>query len=267
MMISLGLVAIAVVGLILGAWAVSALPGADGSIAVASDPPAQPTPTDTPTSAPTVDPTPEPAETPVPSAEPTAQPTTEPTAEPTDVPLGEVADLCEIFFDLPCGLGAGRYAPSRFSPAFDIELGDGWSAATHTAGVVVLQCDEGLMTFMSGITVVDPDGAATAVRGRTRDLIEALVTMGGVAATEPAEVRIDRRRGLSIDVLPVDPERLALFANGESAFYLEPGRTTRVVALDTRDGTVMLAIEPADGSDLADILAIADVAAGTIRWR
>ena len=267
MMISLGLVAIAVVGLILGAWAVSALPGADGSIAVASDPPAQPTPTDTTTSAPTLDPTPEPTETLTATPETTAEPTTEPTAEPTDVPLGEVADLCEIFFDLPCGLGAGRYAPSRFSPAFDIELGDGWSAATHTAGVVVLQRDEGLMTFMSGITVVDPDGAATAVRGRTRDLIEALVTMGGVAATEPAEVRIDRRRGLSIDVLPVDPERLALFANGESAFYLEPGRTTRLVALDTRDGTVMLAIEPADGSDLADILAIADVAAGTIRWR
>ena len=264
---SLAIVAIAVIGLALGAWLVSALPGADGSLAFQTDPP-----TGDPTPDPSPEPTVEPSATvptalPTPSPEVTAQPTTEPTAVPTDVPLGEVADLCEIFFDLPCGLGAGRYAPSRFSPAFDIELGDGWSAATHTAGVVVLRRDEGLMTFMSGVTVVDPDGAATAVRGRTRDLIEALVTMGGVAATEPSEVRIDRRRGLSIDVLPVDPERLALFANGESAFYLEPGRTTRVVALDTRDGTVMLAIEPADGSDLGDILAIADVAAGTIRWR
>ena len=266
MMFSLAIVAIAVVGLALGAWLVSALPGADGSRAFQTD-----SPTLDPTPEPTLDPTPEPTSeptvTPTPSPEDTAQPTTEPTAEPTDVPVGEVADLCEIFFDLPCGLGAGTYGPSRFSPAFDIEIGDGWSAASHATGVVVLQRDEGLMTFMSGITVVDPDGAATTVRDRTRDLIEALVTMDGVAATEPAEVRIDRRRGLSIDVATVDPERLAMFANGESAFYLEPGRTTRLVALDTRDGTLLLAIEPADGSDLGDILATADVAAGTIRWR
>ena len=271
LMSSLAIVAIAVVGLALGAWAVSALPGADGSLAFQSDPPTQPEPTDTPTSTPTVDPTPEPTApltaTLTATPDTTAEPTTEPTPEPTDVPLGEVADLCEIFFDLPCGLGAGRYGPSRFSPAFDIEIGDGWSADSHTAGVVVLRRHEGLMTFMGGITVVDPDGAATAVRDRTRDLIEALVTMGGVAATEPAEVRIDRRRGLSIDVAPIDPERLALFTNGESAFYLEPGRTTRLVALDARDGTLMLVIEPNEGLGLGDILATADVAAGTIRWR
>ena len=264
---SLAIVAIAVIGLALGAWAVSALPGADGSLAFQSDPPiVEPTPE--PTVEPTPEPTaPEPTAEPTPTPDATAEPTAEPTAQPTDVPLGEVADLCEIFFDLPCRLGAGTYGPSRFSPAFDIEIGDGWSAASHATGVVVLRRDEGLMTFMSGITVVDPDGAATTVRDRTRDLIEALVTMDGVAATEPAEVRIDRRRGLSIDVATVDPERLAMFANGESAFYLEPGRTTRLVALDTRDGTLLLAIEPADGSDLGDILATADVAAGTIRWR
>ena len=264
---SLAIVAIAVVGLALGAWLVSALPGSDGSMAFQTDPPTvDPTPDPTPEPT-TPEPTAEATAPPTPSPEITAEPTTEPSAEPTDVPLGEVADLCEIFFDLPCGLGAGRYEPSRFSPAFEIELGDGWSAATHASGVVVLQRAEGLMTFMSGITVVDPDGAATAVRDRTRDLIEALVTMDGVAATEPAEVRIDRRRGLSIDVATVDPARLAMFANGGSAFYLEPGRTTRLVALDTRDGTLMLAIEPADGSELVDILASADVAAGAIRWR
>lgn len=260
---SLAIVAIAVIGLALGAWLVSALPGADGSLAFQTDPPTgDPTPERTVEPSATV-----PTALPTPSPETTAEPTAEPAAVPTDVPLGEVADLCEIFFDQPCGLGAGRYGPSRFSPAFDIELGDGWSAASHATGVVVLQRSEGLMTFMSGITVVDPDGAATAVRDRTRDLIEALVTMDGVAATEPAEVRIDRRRGLSIDVATVDPARLALLANGESAFYLEPGRTTRLVALDTRDGTLLLAIEPADGSDLGEILATADQAAGTIRWR
>ncbi|MEO6207586.1 MAG: protein kinase [Candidatus Limnocylindrales bacterium] len=263
---SLAIVAIAMIGLALGAWLVSALPGSDGSIAFQTD-----QPTLDPTPGPTLDPTPEPTPSPSPSPEVTAQPTTaptaEPSAEPTPVPLGEVADLCEIFFDLPCGLGAGRYGPSRFSPAFDIELGSGWSAVSHEAGIVVLQRDEGLMTFMSGIAIVDPEGAATAVRDRSRNLIEALVTMDGVAATEPADVRIDGRRGLSIDVATVDPVRLAVFANGESTFYLEPGRTTRLVALDTRDGMLMLAIEPADGSGLDDILATADIAAGAMRWR
>ena len=73
-----------------------------------------------------------PSPTPEPTPEPTRRPTPIPTEEPTALPAGDVADLCEIFFDIPCGLGAGRYAPSRFSPAFDIELGDGWSNATHS---------------------------------------------------------------------------------------------------------------------------------------
>ena len=81
---------------------------------------------------------------------PTPSPSPAPTEEPTSLPPGDVADLCEIFFDIPCGLGAGRYAPARFSPAFDIELGDGWSNAAHTADTVALTRDEGRMTFASG---------------------------------------------------------------------------------------------------------------------
>ena len=260
------IVAIAVIGVVAGALAVSVLPGADGSAALQTDPLGELGPTDTPTPEPTVEPTAEP--TAALSSEPaTAEPTTEPTTEPTDVPQGEVADLCETFFDVPCGLGAGRYAPSRFGPAFDIELGDGWSNAAHAASSVVLRRDEGLMSFMSGITIVDPDGAAITIRDRARDVIEALVTVDGVASTEPADVRIDRRRGLSVDLSPVNQDRLALFTNGTDSFYLEPSRTTRVVAIDTRDGTVILVIEPGDGFDLRDILDRADPAAGSIRWR
>ncbi|MEO5885776.1 MAG: hypothetical protein ABIQ58_09710, partial [Candidatus Limnocylindrales bacterium] len=83
----------------------------------------------------------------------------------------------------------------------------------------------------------------------------------------PADVRIDRRKGLSVDVSPVDGRRLALFANGASTFFLEPGRTTRIVAIDVRGETLLLVIEPGADADLRAILETADPAAGTIRWR
>ncbi|MGK2852452.1 MAG: PT domain-containing protein, partial [Candidatus Limnocylindrales bacterium] len=205
--------------------------------------------------------------TPEPTAAPTPEPSAEPSDTPTDVPAGEVADLCETFFDLPCSLGAGRYAPSRFSPAFDIELGDGWSTVAHQPDVVVLGRDEGLVTFLSGEIVIDPAGGSVTTRGRPRDIIEALVTLDGVSSTEPADIRIDQRRGVSIDVAPVGSSRIALLGTGGSAFYLEPDRTTRVLAVDVRGATLVMIIEPADGSDLRSIIETADPAAGTIRWR
>ena len=81
-------------------------------------------------------------------------------------------------------------------------------------------------------------------------------------------MRIDGRRGLSTDLAPSDNERVALFATDSSTFHLEPDRTTRIVVIDLPgDETVLLAIEPNDGSELRDILEIADPVAGTIRWR
>jgi hypothetical protein len=172
-----------------------------------------------------------------------------------------------MFFELPCGLGTGRYAPARFEPAFDIELGEGWSNAGHAADLVTLSRDEGLMTFAARIATVDPNGRATTPRDRARSLIEAIVVTDGVSATRPASVRIDGRKGLSVDIAPVGGSRVALFSTASTTFYLEPDRTTRVVAVDVRGSAVLLVIEPADGSDLAAILETADAAAGSIRWR
>ena len=111
---------LALLGIVGGALIVAALPGAARvqltpapSVAVV----AVTTPRATPTA--TARPTPKPS------------PSRSPTPAPTPLPAGEVADLCEIFFEIPCGLGAGRYAPSRFRPEFEIELGDGWSNAVH----------------------------------------------------------------------------------------------------------------------------------------
>ena len=206
-----------------------------------------------------------------PTVEPTTAPTPPPTAtpadEPTPLPAGDVADLCEIFFDIPCGLGAGRYAPSRFSPAFDIEIGDGWSNAAHQADTVALTREQGVMTFAGGILEVYPNGEAQEPRDRARDIIEAFIGTNGVSATRPANVRIDGRRGLSSDLTTIDSARVQLFATDGTTFYLEPDRTTRIVVMDLRKATILLAIEPHDGFELEDILETADAAAGTIRWR
>jgi hypothetical protein len=70
-----------------------------------------------------------------------------------------------------------------------------------------------------------------------------------------------------VDIAPVGGSRVALFSTASTTFYLEPDRTTRVVAVDVRGSVVLLVIEPADGSDLAAILETADAAAGSIRWR
>ncbi len=249
---------LALLGIAGGAMIVAALPG-DGVQPVASVEPSE-------AAVPTTTPEPTPSPTPSPSPTPERTPTLSPA--PTALPAGEVADLCEIFFDIPCALGAGRYAPSRFEPRFDIELGDGWSTAVHGEDIVALTRPEGTITFAGRIREVYPGGEADEPGQRPRDLIEAIMSTDGVTATDPADVRIDRRRGLSTDLAPSGSERVQLFATESSTFHLEPERTTRIVAIDLPgDDTILLVIEPNDGHELADILETADPAAGTIRWR
>jgi len=123
------------------------------------------------------------------------------------------------------------------------------------------------MTFASGLMEVYPAGETREPRNRARDLIEAFIATNGVSATSPATVRIDGRRGLSSDLATIDSARVQLFRTPGTTFYLEPDRTTRVVVMNLRKATILLAIEPSDGFELADILATADEAAATLRWR
>jgi eukaryotic-like serine/threonine-protein kinase len=248
---------LALLGIVGGAMIVAALPGAarlplapSASLADVATPTPRPTPRPTPT------------------ATPRSSPTPVPSIQPTAVPAGEVADLCEIFFDAPCGLGAGRYAPSRFRPPFEVELGDGWSNAAHREDVVALTRQEGTMTFAGKITEVYPKGRKVEPRSQARDIIDAFIETDGVGATNPASVRIGGRRGLSTDLAPQNDQRIALFATEGSVFNLEPNRTTRIVVVDLQGGgTALIAIEPGDGSELPAILETADPAAGTIDWR
>ncbi len=249
--------AVGVAAVVGGSLLLGALPsGGDAATAL-------PDPTDPVAVATPETPAPTSAETP----EPTVEATPEPTETPAPVPPGEVADLCEPFFDLPCGLGSGRYAPSRFGVPYDMEIGDGWSTMAHAEDVVAITREEGLMTFLTGVTTVDPDRDPKPAAETARGVIESIVVMDGVAASEPAAVTIDDRTGFSTDCSPIAGDRLALFATGGSTYYLEPARTTRIVALDTPRGVLILTIEPYDDSDLRGILDVADPVAGTMRWR
>ncbi len=254
---------LALLGVAGGAMAVAALPGI-------LDPETSPISSQAviATPEPTVEATPEPTPTPTPEPSPTLEPTPDPTPELTPLPDGEVADLCEVFFDIPCGLGAGRYAPSRFQPAFGIELGDGWSNASHREDIVVLTRPEGTVTFAGGLSEVYPGGEPDEPGSRPRDVMEAFIATDGVGATDTRNVRIDKRRGLSSDLAPIGSERVPLFSTQGSTYQLEPDRTTRMVVIDLPDDAlIVIAIEPHEGYELRDILDTADAAAGTITWR
>ncbi|HXS71399.1 MAG TPA: protein kinase [Patescibacteria group bacterium] len=253
---------LALIGIVGGAIAVAALAG--GSRTLDSGSPASEAAVETPTRTPK--PTPTPSPTPSPTPKPT--PSATPTPSPTPVAEGATADLCEIFFDIPCGLGAGRYAPSRFRPAFDIELGDGWSNAAHREDIVVLTRPEGTLTFAGGLRQVFPRGKPGEPSTHARDLMESFIATDGVGATKPKGIRIDRRRAYSSDLQPVGRTRVPLFSTDGSTFNLEPDRTTRIVVVDLPgDDTIVFAIEPSDGYELRDILETADPVAGSINWR
>jgi serine/threonine-protein kinase len=253
---------LALIGIVGGAIAVAALPG--GSRTLDSGSPASEAAVETPTRTPK--PTPTPSPTPSPTPKPT--PSATPTPSPTPVAEGATADLCEIFFDIPCGLGAGRYAPSRFRPPFDIELGDGWSNAAHREDIVVLTRPEGTLTFAGGLRQVFPRGKPGEPSTHARDLMESFIATDGVGATKPKGIRIDRRRAYSSDLQPVGRTRVPLFSTDGSTFNLEPDRTTRIVVVDLPgDDTIVFAIEPSDGYELRDILETADPVAGSINWR
>jgi len=253
---------LALLGIVGGSIAVAALPGSGRPLDSGSHASEAAIATATRTPRPT------PSPTPTPTASPTPKPTPSATPSPTPVAEGDIADLCEVFFDIPCGLGAGRYSPSRFRPAFDVELGEGWSNAAHREDIVVLTRPEGTMTFAGGLRQVFPGGKADEPSSRARDVMESFIATDGVGATKPKGIRIDRRRAYSSDFQPVGTKRVPLFSTDGSTFNLEPDRTTRIVVVDLPgDDTMVVAIEPNEGYELRDILDAADPVAGSIDLR
>jgi hypothetical protein len=251
---------LAVVGVVAGALGVAALSSGDG-FAVG--------PIATPTLE--VPPSVEPEVTPEPTTEPTPDETPEPTPEvtpgPTPVPAEETAQLCDPIIGIACSLGPGRYAAVELSPGFDLEVGDGWSVAVNDPDLLALARDAGLITFVGGADQVFPDGEPEDTRGRVRDLIRAWRDTDDVEASGARDVRIDGRRGQSVDVTPTGSERVAVFGLDGNTYFLEPERTTRLVAIDAPGReSLIIAIEPNDRRTLEEILDTADAVAGSVRF-
>ena len=212
----------------------------------------------------TPEPTAEPTPTPTPTPSPTLEPTPLTTPEPPPVDAGEVAALCDPFFEIPCALGPGLYAPMRFEPEIFFKLGEGWSAATNDQRLVVLARDEGFITLASHVDVPD---AREKDEASARKLIDAIARLDDLSATKPAQVRIDKLRGRSIDVEASGSDRVEIFTAGGQAYVVERDRPTRVVALDVDGEVLLIVIEPAGGRTLDSILETADDVAASVRRR
>ena len=214
-----------------------------------------PKPTARPTPAPTLAPTPAPAK---------ATPAPKPTAKPA---AASGANLCEPFFGIACGLDKGTYAPAAFVPAIRFTLGDGWSVASSNANLISLARDTGTLTFASAVDTVYPNGDAAAAPTSARLLVETFIETDGVAAGKPGDRRIDKHTATSIDLAPTGRDRIALFASGEQTFYLEPFGTTRVIVIDSKDGPVIIAIEPTQDSTIEAVIPAASVVVKSLKFR
>ena len=200
----------------------------------------------------------------------TVRPTTRPTAKAAATtapatPVVAAVDICRPILDAACSLGSGRYTLDGFSPTLEFTLGDGWSTDLASDDLVVLSRAEGLLTFARGVD--PPRGSGDAFgKGTAASIVAGFAATDGLRATKPAAVRIDGHKGRSVDVKPTGGARRAVFRAGDKTLYVEPGRTTRLVALDTDDGPVVLVIEPSKGHTVRQILDTADVVASTITF-
>jgi eukaryotic-like serine/threonine-protein kinase len=247
-----------VASVVVGALLVAALPGGIGGIAVAT---ASPHPSRTPTA--TARPTP--TAQPTPTARQTPAPT--PTAAVTPLPAGAAADLCEPFLGFACGLGAGAYEPSAFRPAIRFVLGDGWSTAVSEPDIIALERAEGELTIAAHLSAVFSSGRPSKAPANARAIVEAFIDTAGVAAGKPSERRIDKRKATVVDLSPTGSARVAIFSTADQTFYLEPHGTTRVIVVDGKDGPLVIAIEPVEGSTLKAVLPAAGSVIDSLRFR
>ncbi len=249
-----------VVGVVAAALLLAALPGRAGPGGVAF---ASPTSRPIATPSPTARPTPRPTATPAPTKAPKATPVTK---APSGTAPGTL-DTCDPILGLACGLDAGTYEPSRFTPPIRFKIGKGWSVADSGTDLLALARDEGRMTLASGVTAVYPSGVPEAAPTSARALVEAFIETDGVAAGKPTAKTVGKRRATTVDLAPTGPDRVALFGSGSRTFFLEPNGTTRVVVIDSDDGPLVVSIEAATDGTPAAIVKIALPVAMGIQFR
>ena len=157
----------------------------------------------------------------------TARATAKPTAEAvkataTPEAVAAATDVCRPILDVPCSLGAGRYAPAGLSPAVDFTLGKGWSTELAVDDLLVLSRDEGLLTLASRVKPPAGVGPTRSVPARPRRSSRPFAATDGVKSTKPASVTIDGHKGRSVDVTPTGSARRAVFRAGGRTLYVEP---------------------------------------------
>jgi serine/threonine-protein kinase len=253
------LLILAAVGtVVIGGLLLAALPGRETGLVLA------------PSSSATARPTPTPTARPTPTAAPTAAPKPTPTSAPpapTPRAAGSIGDLCEPMFGFACGLGAGMYQPATFEPGVSFRLGDGWSTTLREPDIISLSRPEGVLTLAGALTAVYPRGGAENPPRSGRSIAEIFVETDGVAASRPKVDRVDKRRATVVDLSATGSQRLPLFSTADQTFYLEPDDTTRIIVVEARDGILLIAIEPAEGGQLDDILPIAEAVVDSLRFR
>ena len=249
-----------VIGVVTAALLLAALPGGGSRGVAFASPTGRAVVTATPTQRPTARPTPRP--TPAPTAKPTALAKVDP------LPRSPGAlDVCDPFFGVSCGLDAGTYEPTHFTPSIRFKIGKGWAVADSQANLLALARDEGRMTFASGITAVYPSGDPADAPTTARMLVEAFIETDGVAAGKPADRHIDKRRATTVDLSTTGRERVPLFGSGSQAFFLEPNGTTRIVVIDGVAGPLVIAIEATGDGQSAAIVKIAMPIATSVHFR
>jgi hypothetical protein len=214
---------------------------------------------------PSPNPTPSPRPTPIPKPTPDLKPG--PGGGPGGPSGPDGKDLCDPFLGIPCGVDAGTYTPSKFTPAIRFDLGRGWSVSAYDTDLIHLGRDEGSLTMVSAVTTVYPNGQATAAPKSARALIEAFIETNGVAARKPVDQKVDKHAGTRVDLSPMGTNRVALFGTDSQTFYLEANRTSRLLVVDAPGGAVVFAVEPAENQTLDKITKTTDPIIKSLNFR
>jgi serine/threonine protein kinase len=148
-------------------------------------------------------------------------------------------------------LSPGVYRTQLFSPTMTFVFGSGWRTSGDTPGAVGIgpQDDpEAEVVFVRIQTVYDGacPPSAVGIGPSPRDLIEALRQRDDLDVSEPLAVTYGGAIGLQVDLTPktdscgADDPPILLFQVAQGDRFAQPGRPSRLVALDI-DGQTLAA--------------------------
>ncbi len=220
-----------------------------------------------------IDPTDPPPGTPAAEEPATSAPEDPATGGPaTDLPTPRTgadgtADLCEAAGSDTCSLGAAVYAPSRFAPAVQFAVADGWSTFLHQPGIVVLARDEGYLALVGEIGEIYDEGEPREPPSSARRVVRAFEDNDDLDVLGGGRTEVGGRRATVLDVVPTGDERVPVLGVGESVYYAEVETVTRLLVLQEKGRPFVVILEGANGHDLGALLDHAEPVLGTLTFR